>query len=107
MHVLNHNVIEDDYYTNLKSKLREREQENLEFPLMKYDDYKSADTGPYGIFSNNIPCEEADDSDDEDDITARYERLMLERSVDIAPAKVPKTYHSSKQNKSRKIPRKF
>ena len=49
-YVNNHNVISDDYYKNLKERLRNRESEATNIDSMKYNDYKRDNTGGYGIF---------------------------------------------------------
>ena len=45
-----HNVLDENYYRDMKQKLRERESEATNFDKMKYGDFKKDDTAGYGIF---------------------------------------------------------
>lgn len=77
-----HNVLGDEYYKELKQKLRERKSDGGSFDSMKLNDFKRNDTAGYGIF-DQIGFDYGDqlelDSISEDDITKKFNRLMMER----------------------------
>jgi curved DNA-binding protein CbpA len=80
-----HNAISDDYYKDLKTKLRDRESSTSSFESMSYGDFKRDDTAGYGIFdqlgykfSDRLHLDV-----DEDDISKKFERLMNERQKDL------------------------
>lgn len=103
-YVDNHNVIEDDYYQTIQARLSERNSDSNMFDAMTRDDYNS-DLSGYGIFDQlgyAFDGEIAIDDELEDDITSRYEKLLLERNKDIEVVdthRIPKLYNQTKQNK--------
>lgn len=82
-----HDVLGEEYYKDLKQKLRERESDGSNYQNMKFKDYKRSDTAGYGIFDqlgftyDNVLSL---DTVDEDDISKKFERLMAERQKDIS-----------------------
>lgn len=82
-----HNVISDDYYTDLKSKLKEREAVTTTFEKMSYGDFKRDDTAGYGIFDQlGYKFDDRLQLDiDEDDISKKFDRLMAERQKELLP----------------------
>lgn len=96
-----HNVIGDDYYNNMKAKLRDRKSRTSVFDDMKYGDFKRGDTAGYGIF-DQIGYKIDDDlmlDVDEDDISKKFEKLMNERQKDILPGNI----HQTVQKKPRAL----
>ena len=83
-----HSHIDDDYYADMKQKLSQRGSEQKSFENMEYNDYKKDDTAGYGIFEQlGLKYEDRLALDmDNDDIAARFEKLMKERQKEI-PAK--------------------
>jgi curved DNA-binding protein CbpA len=82
-----HNILGDDYYKDMKSKLRERKTSTSTFEDMKYGDFKRDDTAGYGIFDKlgfKIDDKLALDVDD-DDISKKFEKLMAERQKELLP----------------------
>lgn len=79
-YVNNHNVISDDYYQNLKERLRNRETEATNIDSMKYNDYKR-DDGGYGIFDKlGFKYDDRLSLDiDEESISSKYDKLVSER----------------------------
>jgi len=86
-YVDSHNVLDDDYYRSMKTKLRERDSQADQFKGMKYGDFKRDDTAGYGIFDQlGYKIDDRLTFDiDEDDISKKYERLMAERQKDLLP----------------------
>jgi curved DNA-binding protein CbpA len=84
-YVDNHNVIETDYTKNIKAKLRDRENESKQYDKMVYGDYKRDDTAGYGILDKlGITVDDRLTFDlDEEDISEKYNKLMLERQQDF------------------------
>lgn len=82
-----HNVLGEDYYKEMKSKLGERKSTTSSFENMKYGDFKRDDTAGYGIFDQlGFKCDDRLALDiEDDDISKRYEKLMAERQKDILP----------------------
>ncbi|XWV26412.1 J domain-containing protein [Tupanvirus soda lake] len=82
-----HNVLDENYYKEMKSKLRGREATTNEFEEMKYGDFKRDDTAGYGIFDQlGYKFDDRLALDvEEDDIAKRFEKLMAERQKDILP----------------------
>lgn len=80
-YVDNHNVIGEDYYKDMKTKLRERQATSNVFENLKYNDFKRDDTAGYGIFDklgykfDDRLCLDID----EEDISTKFDRLMAER----------------------------
>lgn len=80
-YVNNHNKLDDDYYSDIKARLREREDASNKVNNMKYNEFERDNTAGYGIFDQlgfNIDNKLTLDVD-EDDIAQRFERLMYER----------------------------
>ena len=80
-----HDVLGEEYYKDLKQRLRDRESDETNFQNMKIGDYKRGDTAGYGIFDqlgfsyeNTLSL----DSVDEENITKKLERLMAQRQQD-------------------------
>lgn len=82
-----HNVIGEEYYKDMKAKLRERDSEAKNFETMKYGDFKRDDTAGYGIFDQlGFKFDDRLTLDvEDDDISKRYERLMAERQKELLP----------------------
>ena len=82
-----HNVLGDDYYKDMKAKLRERQSETTNYESMKYNDFKKDDTAGYGIFDQlgfKFDDKLQLDMDvDEDDISKKFEKIMAERQNDL------------------------
>ena len=86
-YVFGHKDLEDDYYKNMKAKLRSRESDAGNFDNMKYNDFKRDDTAGYGIFDQlgfNIDDKLSFDIDD-DNIAKKYEKIMSERQQQLLP----------------------
>jgi curved DNA-binding protein CbpA len=80
-----HNVLGDDYYKNMKERLRARKEDASSFETMKYGDFKRDDTAGYGIFDQlgfKIDDRLTFDVDD-DDISKKFEKLMAQRQQDL------------------------
>lgn len=106
-YVSDHNKIDDNYYAEMKAKLRERKTDSSALENIKYGDFKRDDTAGYGIFDQlGIKFDDRLALDvDEDDISNKYEKLMVERQQDllVGPAQsnfVPQK-NKSKINQSR------
>ena len=75
-----YNVIDDNYYTDMKSKLAGRKSEAGNFDNMKYTDFKKDDFAGYGIFEGiGVTVTDKLTFDDEDSIASRFEKLKAER----------------------------
>ena len=83
-----HNVLGDDYYKDMKAKLRDRKSTTSNFDDMKYGDFKRDDTAGYGIFDQlGYKFDDRLALDvDEDDISKKFDRLMAERQKEILPS---------------------
>ena len=81
-YVSNHNNLEEDYYKNIKSKLRERKFDSEVFDKMTVGEFKT-DTAGYG-FLDKVDFGANDKIDVRlcDDVSAKFEKLMLERQED-------------------------
>lgn len=80
-----HSMLGEDYYSEMKKKLKERKGEASSFETMKYGDFKKDDFAGYGIHDQigiNITDRITLD-DDEDDIKQRLEKIIYERQQDI------------------------
>lgn len=105
-YVTGHNVIPDDYYKDLKIRLKDRESATTNFEDMSYGDFKRDDTAGYGIFDQlgyNFDDRLQLDVDD-DDISKKFERLMTDRQKDLLSGNSNKNSNkniesSAKQNK--------
>ncbi len=86
-YVTGHSVISDDYYRDLKSKLKEREAASSGFKEMSYGDFKRDDTAGYGIFDQlGYKFDDRLELDvDDDDISKKFDRLMAERQKELLP----------------------
>jgi curved DNA-binding protein CbpA len=82
-----HSVLGEDYYRNMKSKLRERDTDANNLQNMKYGDFKRDDTAGYGIFDQlGFKFDDRLTLDiDEDDISKKFEKLMAERQQELLP----------------------
>ena len=82
-----HNVLGDDYYKEMKAKLRERESEATTLENMKYGDFRRDDTAGYGIFNQlGMKFDDRLALDVEaDDISKKFDKLMAERQKDLLP----------------------
>lgn len=80
-----HKIIGDDYYKEMKEKLKSRKGETDNFEKMKYGDFKKDDTGGYGIFDQlGFKYDDRLSLDmDEDDISKKLEKIMAERQKDL------------------------
>lgn len=82
-----HNVIGDDYYKTIKSKIRERGMDSDKFGEMKFNDYKRDDTAGYGIF-DKLGYKFDDQLGlefEEESVSSKFERLMAERQKESIP----------------------
>lgn len=86
-----HNVLGDDYYKDVKEKLRNRKSDASDFEKMRYQDFKRDETAGYGIFDQlGFKFDDRLALDvDEDDISKKYEKLMAERQQDLLPGNNP------------------
>jgi curved DNA-binding protein CbpA len=83
-YVKGHSDISDDYYQDMKAKLAARKSEAGSFDNMKYADFKRDDDAGYGIFSQlGFKIDDKLTFDDEEDIASKYERLRMERDMDV------------------------
>lgn len=82
-YVTQHNIIGDDYYRDMKSKLLERKTDSTSFNGMNYNDFKRDDTAGYGIFDQlNLKYEDTLCLDaNEENISKKFEKLMAERQL--------------------------
>lgn len=80
-----HNTIGDNYYDDMKSKLRDRKSDTSTFKTMKYGDYKRDDMAGYGIFDQlGFELDDRLSLDiNDDDISQKYEKLMAERQQEL------------------------
>lgn len=103
-----HNKISEDYYRDMKTKLRDRSSDQTNFESMKYGDFKRDDMAGYGIFDQigfKFDDRLALDVDD-DDISKKLEKLMAERqqqnlSISINQKPVPNSTRQSRQRGAR------
>ena len=82
-----HNIIDENYYSDMKAALRGRNTDASDFENMTYGDFKRDDTAGYGIFDKlglNFDDRLSLDIDD-DNISKKYEKLMAERQKEILP----------------------
>lgn len=100
-----HNAIGNDYYNDLKAKLRSRQSESGSFDSMKYNDFKRDDMAGYGIFDQlGYKFDDRLALDvEEDDIAKKFERIMAERQKDLLPAnaQVPTPMPQPKSTKTK------
>jgi len=110
-----HNVIDDNYYQEMKHSLRNRDSEAVIFDNMKYNDYKKDEFMGYGIFDklgfkfdNRI---ELDKYIDDDSFSKKYEKLMQEREQKLSnnyieDDNLSKKYDKLMQDKEKHLPNK-
>ena len=94
-----HNIIGEDYYRDMKTKLRDRNADASNFENMTYGDFKRDDTAGYGIFDQlgfKFDDRLALDVDD-DDISKKFEKLMTERKQQDT---IPPNRQSSQKKKN-------
>lgn len=80
-----HNVISDDYYKEMKAKIRDRDSDAKGFENMKYGDFKKDDTAGYGIFDQlgfKIDDKLTFDTNEED-ISKKFDKLLAERQKEL------------------------
>ncbi len=84
-YVTSHNYLDDDYYKNMKNRLKEREGDSSKFEKMAYTDFKRDDTAGYGIFDKlGYKFDEKLALDiDEEEISKKYDKIMNGRKTDI------------------------
>lgn len=76
-----HSTLEDDYVTNIKKRLADRELDSKKFVSMKFTDYKRDDMAGYGILDQiGYTDTERIDALDALSVADRFEKLMRERS---------------------------
>lgn len=75
-----HNKLGDDYISDLKTRLKEREMDSDIFMSRKKDDFKRDDFSGYGIFEQlGISEPNMITFDDMEDINEKYDKLMASR----------------------------
>jgi len=76
-----HNDLGDDYFADMKNKLRKRDTDGNSYGKMEYNDFKK-ETAGYGIFDQlGLNYDDRLSIDDnEDSLTGRYNKLMAERA---------------------------
>ena len=78
-----HNIIDDNYYKDMKNQLRNRESDAKSFEAMTYGDFKKDDYAGYGILDQFGNFDDRLELDlDDNDIATKYDRLMAERNAD-------------------------
>lgn len=82
-----HNIIDDNYYADMKAALRNRDSDANNFDKMKYGDFKRDDTAGYGIFDQlGLKFDDRLTLDvDDDDISKKFEKIMAERQKELLP----------------------
>ena len=81
-YVRNHNTIDESYYSDMKSELRNRSSDASIFNKMSYGDFKKDDTAGYGIFDQlGLTFENMLELDKENSVSEKFERLMKERQT--------------------------
>lgn len=78
----NHNIIEDDYYDNIKKKLKERTMETKTYNDKEIHQYDKENTAGYGIFDklgikydDNLKISDWEDKD----VNQAYQKLLQDR----------------------------
>lgn len=96
-----HGDLDEDYYTDIKKRLSDRQASQNSFENMGYNDFKRDDTAGYGIhdqlgfdFNDKLSLDV-----DEDDIATRFDKIMAERQKTLLPSTSPS---HNKSNKSKK-----
>lgn len=91
-YVYGHNVLDEDYYKEMKNKLRDRDGAAKQFEEMSYTDFKRDDTAGYGIFDQlGFKFDDRISLDiEEDDISKKFEKLMLEKQKKLPSDKIKK-----------------
>jgi curved DNA-binding protein CbpA len=80
-----HNELGDDYFADIKERLRNRESNNVNYDKMQFDDFKRDEFAGYGIHDQlGLHYEDRLCLDDntEDDISQRFENLMAQRRME-------------------------
>jgi len=80
-----HNELDDDYFTDIKERLRNRESNNTNYDNMQFNDFKRDDFAGYGIHDQlglNYENRLCLDDETEDDISQRFENLMAQRRIE-------------------------
>ena len=84
-YVDSHDVLDDNYYADMKKKLADRNMETGSFGGMKYNDFSRDDTAGYGIFDqlgfkfdNQLSLDI-----DEDDLSKKFEKLRADHQKDL------------------------
>lgn len=97
-----HNRLDDNYYADMKAKLRERKSDTKVFENMAYGDFKRDDTAGYGIFDQlRFKFDDRLELDiDDNDISKKYEKLMAERQKELLPGSQPSAPKQKKQPKN-------
>ena len=97
-YVTEHNVLGEEYYTDIKKRLKERKAVGEQVDKMEFNDFKRDDMAGYGIFDQlgiNVDSTLELDGTDED-IAERYNRLMKERREEL-PGKSSSSSKSAKK----------
>jgi len=100
-YVRGHSDLDNNYYRDMKTKLRERKSDAGSFESMSYGDFRRDDTAGYGIFDQlGLKFDDTLALDVDDDISAKFERLMAERQKDILPItqEIPKSKNNNNNN---------
>ena len=100
-----HADLDDNYYADMKKKLSERQSAQSSFEQMGFTDFNREDTAGYGIFDQlGFKFDDRLTLDlDDDDISARFDKIMADRQKTILPESAQNNpAKSSKSNKSKK-----
>jgi curved DNA-binding protein CbpA len=83
-----HNMLGDDYYEEMKRDLAKRQSDQGSFEKMKFGDYDRSNFAGYGIHDQlGFQYEDRLTLDlDDEDISVRFDKLMLERQKDLTTA---------------------
>ena len=72
-YVDSHNVLGEDYYKEMKERLRHRDMDASNFGSMVYQDFKKDDTAGYGIFDQlGFKYDDRLQLDDENDLSTKF-----------------------------------
>lgn len=97
-----HNIIDDNYYKDMKTALRNRSSDANSFDSMKYGDFKRDSTAGYGIFDQlglNFDDRLSLDIDD-DDISKKFEKLVSEKNLLAGTSGLDKSLPKKSQSRS-------
>lgn len=84
-YVNGHNTLDENYYRDMKRKLKERKSDAGQFENMKFSDFKRDDMAGYGI-SEQLGFTIGDKLTmdlDEEDISKKFDKLMAERQKEL------------------------